>query len=165
MKMENLQTLLADELADLLSAENQLIKALPKLVKAANSQELKECFEDHLEETRTQAERLEKIISEMGDSAPRSKTCKGMEGLIKEGEERTKASGEPSVIDAGLIAAAQRVEHYEIAGYGCARTFAEMLGMNEAARLLDETIEEEKAANEKLNQLALNMINQEAAEV
>jgi ferritin-like metal-binding protein YciE len=158
-----LRTLYLDELCDLYDAETQLTKALPKMVDAAHSPELKQALQSHLAETRTQVQRLDDILNRMSDR-PRHKSCKAMEGLIKEGSERTKASGEPAVIDAGLLAAAQRVEHYEIAGYGCVRTYAEMLGDDEAAALLERTLDEEKAADEKLTELAEEIINVEAAQ-
>src|SRR5262249_35074799 len=160
-----LEMLFKDELADLYDAENQLIKTLPKLADAAHAPELKRAFKEHLRETENQAHRIEQIWESLGDGSVKSQSCKGMQGLIKEGGQRLKASGDPSVIDAGIIGAAQRVEHYEIAGYGCARTYAQLLGLSEAARLLEETISEEKAADQKLNELALNMVNQEAARV
>lgn len=161
MKLESMAQLFSDEIADLQSAEKQLIKALPKMAKAASSEELRNCFEEHLAETRGQAERLEQI-SGMLEQRPKAKSCKAMAGLIEEGGEILKASGDEAVIDAALIAAAQRVEHYEIAGYGCARTYAEMLGLGKAARLLQASLDEEKAADKKLNEIALNSINREA---
>jgi len=163
MKLDSLEMLFKDELADLYDAENQLIKTLPKLADAAHAPELKHAFKDHLRETQNHAQRIEQIWESLGDGSVKSQSCKGMQGLIKEGGERLKARGDASVIDAGIIGAAQRVEHYEIAGYGCARTYAELLGMSEAARLLEETISEEKAADKKLNELALTLVNQEAA--
>lgn len=162
MKMENLQSLFLEELSDLHSAESQLIKALPKMAKAACNPDLKRAFEDHLRETQTQLQRIESILKGMGEENP-GKTCKGMKGLIEEGDERAKEKGDEAVIDAGLIGAAQRVEHYEIAGYGCARTYAEMLGQQEAAQLLQQTLDEEKKADAKLNKLAIQCINVEAA--
>lgn len=164
MKLDSLHTLFVNELSDLYSAETQLIKALPKLVKGAHSRDLQQCFKDHLEETKGHVERLEQIFKELGNgSKVKAKTCKAMEGLIKEGSEQLKATGDPAVIDAALIAAAQRVEHYEIAGYGCVCTFAGILGLDEAKRLLEETLQEEKDADEKLTDLATGMINEEAA--
>lgn len=165
MKLDNLHKLFLNELSDLHDAEQQLVKALPKMAKSAHSPELKQCFEDHLEETKIHVERIEQIYDMLEDGRKlRSKTCKGMEGLIKEGNEQAKATGDPAVIDAALIAAAQRVEHYEIAGYGCVCTFADILGLDEAKRILHETLEEEKAADEKLNSIAVGMVNREAAE-
>ena len=161
MKLESLQDLLVHELKDLYSAENQLVKALPKMAKAAESEDLKAAFEEHLEVTKTQVERLETIFEELGVS-PKGKKCKAMEGLIEEGSELISEDGEASVKDAALIAAAQKVEHYEIAGYGCARTFAQLLGMEKAAELLQETLDEEGETDKKLTELAETVINVEA---
>jgi ferritin-like metal-binding protein YciE len=153
MKIETLRELLIDELQDLHSAEQQITKALPKLIKASHNSNLKQAFEHHLEETRNHVTRLEQILKQMNKS-PRGKTCEGMKGLLKEGEERISGGGEAEVLDAGIISCAQRVEHYEIAAYGSARTYAELLGDQEAVRLLSETLQEEKAADAKLNQVA-----------
>ena len=153
MKLETLHELLIDELQDLYSAETQITKALPKLAKASSAPSLKQAFEHHLEETKNQVMRLEQIFDQLNES-PKGKTCEAMKGLLKEGDERVGEGGEPEVLDAGLIAAAQRVEHYEIAAYGSARTYAELLGEREAMRLLSETLEEEKAADAKLSQVA-----------
>src|SRR5262245_49236146 len=164
MKLESLEDLYLDQLRDLYSAENQLLKALPKMAKGASSAELRRALEDHLQETQLQAERLEQILAELGAKA-KGKKCKAMEGLIEEGKEVLKADAdEPAVQDAALIAAAQRVEHYEIAGYGCARTYARLLGQSAAASLLERSLEEEKAADEKLNTLAESSINLRAAQ-
>lgn len=160
MKIETLRELFVEELKDLYSAENQITKALPKMIKAAGSQHLKQALEAHLKETEQQIERLDQIFESMEIEA-QSKTCEGMKGLLKEGEEMLKASGEPEVIDAGIISAAQRVEHYEISGYGTVRTYAELLGEKEAVRLLDQTLQEEKSADQKLNKIA-SSINVEA---
>jgi ferritin-like metal-binding protein YciE len=160
MEMESLRELYIEELKDLYSAENQIIKALPKMVKAATSSELKKGFEQHLAQTRGQVERLEKIFKEL-DESPKGKKCKGMEGLLEEGKEWMEEDAEPEVMDAGLIAAAQHVEHYEIAGYGCVRTYAELLGFTNAAKLLQQTLDEEKQTDEKLTGLA-QTINVEA---
>jgi len=160
MKIETLRELLIDELQDLHSAEQQITKALPKLVKTAHNPNLKQAFEHHLEETKNHITRLERIFEQM-DENPKGKTCEAMKGLLKEGEERISDGGEADVLDAGLISAAQRVEHYEIAAYGSARTYAELLGEHEAARLLSETLQEEKAADTKLGQVA-KKINIEA---
>ena len=163
MKMKTLQDLLVDHLKDLYSAENQLIKALPKMAKAATNPELKDGFTEHLEQTRGQVTRLESICEQLGVS-PKGKKCAAMEGLVEEGKELMEEDAEPGVLDAGLIAAAQKVEHYEIASYGSARTWAERLGLEEAVRLLQETLDEEKATDEKLTALATAGVNEEAAE-
>jgi ferritin-like metal-binding protein YciE len=161
MQSEMLQEFLVEELKDLYSAETQITKALPKMIKNASSRELKTAFESHLKETEKQIERLETILEEMEES-PRGKKCKGMEGLLEEGKEAIEENiDEPEVLDVAMIAAAQRVEHYEIAGYGCARTYAQLLGMDEAVQLLEETLEEEKATDIKLTQIA-EKVNVEA---
>jgi len=160
MKLETLRELLVDELQDLYSAETQITKALPKLAKTSSDAKLKQAFEHHLEETKHHVERLEQIFKRLEESA-KGKTCEGMKGLLKEGEERMGEGGEPEVLDAGLIADAQRVEHYEIAAYGSARTYAELLGEKEVVRLLSQTLEEEKAADHKLSDVA-RKINVEA---
>lgn len=160
-KMQTLEDLYTDLLKDLYSAEKQLVKALPKMAKNAGSADLQKAFQEHLKQTERQAERIERIFNEMGGS-PRGKKCVGMEGLIEEGNEIMKEDAEPQVLDAGLIAAAQKVEHYEIAGYGTARSWAERLGYNKAARLLQETLDEESMANEKLTQIAESHVNMEA---
>jgi len=160
MKLETLRELLIEELKDLYSAETQITKALPKLVKASSAQALQQAFGHHLEETKNHVTRLEQIFDQLNES-PKGKTCEGMKGLLKEGEERMGEDGEPDVLDAGLIADAQRVEHYEIAAYGSARTYAELLGEREIMRLLSETLEEEKAADTKLTHVA-KKINLEA---
>ena len=161
MKLDNLRKLYIDELRDLYSAENQLLKALPKMAKGASSDELRQAFEDHLQETEGQVKRLEKIFANL-DESPKGKTCHAMKGLVEEGSEILEEEGDESVLDAGIIAAAQKVEHYEIASYGTVRTFAELLGEKEAAKLLQQTLDEESAANEKLNELAEGIINPEA---
>ena len=158
-----LEELLIDELKDLYNAENQIIKALPKMAKAASSPELKRAFERHLEETRRQVERLDQI-GEALDARLTGKKCKGMEGLIEEGKEIMSEDLEDAALDAGLIGAAQKVEHYEIAAYGTARTHASMLGMNKVAKLLQQTLDEEGITDKKLTQLAENIINVEAVE-
>jgi ferritin-like metal-binding protein YciE len=160
MEMESLKDLFVDELKDLYSAENQILKALPKMIKKASSKELKSGFQQHLKETQVHVERLEKIFKEL-DESPRGKKCKGMEGVITDGKELMEEDAEPEVMDAGLIGAAQHVEHYEIAGYGCVRTYAELLGHSNFAKLLQKTLDEEKATDEKLTKLAQN-INVEA---
>ena len=161
MKLDSLKKLYIEELRDLYSAENQIIKALPKMAKAASSKELQAAFTEHLAQTKVQAERLETIFEKLGES-PKGKTCKAMEGLVEEGSELMKEDAEPEILDAGLIAAAQRVEHYEMAGYGTVRTYARLLKENEAAKLLQETLDEEGETDKKLNQLAETLINREA---
>ena len=153
MKMESLQELFVKELQDLYSAENQIAEALPKMAKAASSGELKAGFEQHLDQTKGQVKRLEQIFEQLGTSAKGDK-CKGMEGLLKEGEELMDEDAEPEVLDAGLIAAAQKVEHYEIASYGTVRTYANLLGMSKAANLLEQTLNEEKETDSKLTDIA-----------
>lgn len=160
MKLESLQDLFLDELKDLYNAENQLTKALPKMAKAASSDELRTAFENHLAETEKQIERLEAVFKQLGES-PKGKRCKAMAGLIEEGSEIIEKDGDEATKDAALIAAAQKVEHYEIAGYGTVRTYAVLLGHDEAANLLQETLDEEGAADKKLSELAEN-INAEA---
>lgn len=160
MKVENLRELLVDELRDLYSAETQLTKALPKLAKHVSDSSLKQAIENHLKETEGHVMRLEQIFERL-DESPKGKTCEGMKGLISEADERMSDGGDPATLDAGLIADAQRVEHYEISAYGSARTFANLLGEHEVVRLLEETQKEEKAADAKLNQIAQN-INVEA---
>lgn len=160
-KLNTLEDLYVDLLKDLYSAEKQLVRALPKMAKNAQSSDLQRAFQDHLKQTERQAERIERIFTEMGGS-PRGKKCVGMEGLIEEGNELLQEKAEPEVLDAGLIAAAQKVEHYEISGYGTARAWAERLGYDKAARLLQETLDEESMANEKLNQIAESHVNMEA---
>jgi ferritin-like metal-binding protein YciE len=161
MKLDTLQKLYINELRDLYNAENQLLKALPKMAKGASSEELKTAFENHLEQTETHVERLEEIFEEL-DQSPKGKTCHGMKGLIEEGSEILEEDGEESVLDAGIIVAAQKVEHYEIASYGSVRTFAELLGQKNAAQLLQTTLDEESEANELLNKLAETTVNPEA---
>jgi ferritin-like metal-binding protein YciE len=153
MKMEDLKDLFVDELKDIYSAENQITKALPKMAKTAKSPDLKKGFELHLEQTQGQIVRLERIFEELGES-PKGKKCHGMEGLLEEGKELMDEDAEPEVMDAGLISAAQRVEHYEIAAYGTVKKYAELLGMSNAAKLLDETLTEEKDTDQKLTGLA-----------
>jgi ferritin-like metal-binding protein YciE len=160
-KMSTLEDLYMDLLKDLYSAEKQLVKALPKMAKNAQSPDLQKAFQEHLRQTEGQVERIERIFSEL-DGSPRGKKCVGMEGLIEEGNELLKEDAEPDVLDAGLIAAAQKVEHYEIAGYGTARAWAQRLGYNNAAKLLEQTLEEESMANEKLNKIAESHVNMEA---
>lgn len=161
MKLNTLQKLYTDELRDLYNAENQLLRALPKMAKAASSEELKEAFEQHLEQTKGHVKRLEQVFEEL-DEKPKGKTCRAMKGLIEEGSEMLEEDGETSVRDAGIIVAAQKIEHYEIAGYGSVRTFAHLLGQNKAAELLQATLDEESETNEVLNRLAESVINPEA---
>ncbi len=161
MKIADLHTLLVHELKDLYSAETQLLNALPKMAKAAKHAELANAFRAHLEETREHVSRLETIFEGL-DYEPGGQHCNGMEGLIKEGAEMVHEDAPDDVKDAGLICAAQRVEHYEMAGYGCARTFARQLGMNAIADLLQTTLDEEGAADKKLTGIAERKINQEA---
>lgn len=160
MKENLLRKLYVDELKDLYSAETQLIKALPKMAKAATSAELKAGFEAHLNQTQEHVSRLETIFSALTQS-PKGKHCNGMEGLIEEGSEMIKEDSDPEELDAGLIGAAQRVEHYEIAGYGCVRTYAKLLNEKDAVTLLEKTLNEEKETDSKLTKLA-EAINVEA---
>ena len=153
MSVKTIDELLLDELKDIYSAEKQITKALPKMARAAASQDLKSAFESHLEETQVHVERLDKIFETLG-KAPRGKMCHGMEGLIEEGSEMISELEKGPVRDAGLISAAQRVEHYEMAAYGSVREFANLLGRKEVASLLEETLEEEKATDEKLTGIA-----------
>jgi ferritin-like metal-binding protein YciE len=158
-----LEELLVDELKDIYSAESQIVKALPRMAKAASSPDLKRAFERHLEETRRQVERLDQIGGTL-DIKLTGKKCKGMEGLIEEGKEIMEEVLDENAIDAGLIGAAQKVEHYEIAAYGTARTHATLLGYNKIARLLQQTLNEEGATDKKLTQLAESIINVEAVQ-
>ena len=162
MKTKGFQDLFELELKDLYSAEKQLTKALPKMAKAATNEDLQEAFESHLTETEGQIERLEKIFKHLDISYSRVEKCKAMEGLVKEGEDLMEEGLEPSVLDAALICAAQKVEHYEIAGYGCARTFAQQLGHDDIAEILQETLDEEGTADKKLTEIAESVVNQEA---
>ena len=161
MKLNTLKQLYIEELRDLHSAENQLLKALPKMAKGASSEELKLAFENHLDQTKVHVERLEEIFERL-DESPKGKTCQAMKGLVEEGSEILGEDGEESVLDAGIIAAAQKVEHYEIASYGTVRTFAQLLGEDEAAELLQETLDEEGEADKLLTQLAQENVNPEA---
>jgi len=164
MKLETLQDLFIDELRDLHDAEKQLIKALPKMASAASSSQLRTAFESHLRETEAQATRLERIFEQLGEK-PTGQSCDAMKGLIKEGDKLVSNIDESPLRDAGLIGAANRVEHYEMAAYGTARTFAEMLGYNEAAQLLEQTLQEEKQADRKLTEIAEQMVNDNALQV
>jgi ferritin-like metal-binding protein YciE len=160
MQLSTLEDLLVDELKDLYSAENQLLKAIPKMAKAATSKGLRAGFEKHLKQTEGHVERLEQVCDDLGVS-PKGKKCKAMEGLIEEGADIIEEDAEPEVKDAALIAAAQKVEHYEIAGYGCVRTYAELLGNTKAAKLLQQTLDEEGDTDKALTKLA-ESINVEA---
>lgn len=164
MSLDTLESLFLDQLKDMLHAEKQLVRALPRMAKAASSPELEAAFTKHLKETQGQVQRLERVFREIGEN-PRTKVCRGMAGLVEEGKEILEEDGEDAVIDAALIAAAQRVEHYEIAAYGCLVTYAELLGQDRAVRLLQENLAEEEAADKKLTQLAEGGINQEAQTV
>jgi ferritin-like metal-binding protein YciE len=160
--MESLHDLLTDELKDMYSAETQLTKALPKMAKAATNPELKRAFEQHLKQTEEHVRRVERVCNNL-EIKPRGKKCMGMEGLIEEGKEIMQEEAEADVMDAGLIGAAQKVEHYEIASYGTARTHAEQLGYTDAARELQRILDEESQANELLTRIAESMVNAEAA--
>ena len=153
MSVSTIEELFIDELKDLYSAEKQITKSLPKMAKAATTPELKSAFETHLKETQGQIERLDRVFEILGKS-PRGKTCNGMKGVLEEGAEVLEETEKGSIRDAALISAAQRVEHYEMAGYGCVREYAKLLGQKEIAQLLDETLAEEKAADSKLGQVA-----------
>lgn len=161
MKLESLESLFVSELKDLLSAEKQLVKALPKMAKGATSEMLRDSIEEHLAQTKVQVDRLEQVFA-LIDKVPRAEHCKAMEGLIAEGAEILDADGDDAVRDAAIIAAAQRVEHYEISGYGTARALAELLGLDKAAQLLQETLDEEKATDQKLTELAMSEVNPQA---
>jgi ferritin-like metal-binding protein YciE len=162
MELNTLKDLYVHELKDLYSAEKQLIKAIPKMEKAAKNKELATGFQEHLEQTKEHAQRLERLLSSLGQST-RGPKCQGMAGIVAEGAEMIEEEGNDEVKDAGLIAAAQRVEHYEMAGYGTARTYAELLGDREGVKLLSQTFEEEKETDEKLTKLAKSAINVGAA--
>ena len=162
MSLDSLEKLFLEELKDIYNAEKQLTKALPRMAKAAESRELQQAFTNHLRETEGQIQRLERVFQELGQAA-RGKKCKAMEGLIEEGKELLEEESEPQVLDAALIGAAQKVEHYEIAAYGCLSTYAELLGHSDAAQLLRQNLQEEEAADKKLNSLAEGGINESAA--
>jgi ferritin-like metal-binding protein YciE len=163
MAMDSLKDLYVDELKDLYNAENQLLKALPRMAKKASAPELKRAFQEHLTQTEGHVNRLEKILKGLGEK-PTGKTCKAMKGLIEEGKEIIEEDGEDSVLDAALIGAAQRVEHYEMAGYGVVRTFASLLGEEDAMQSLQRTLNEEGETDKKLTQIAESVINIEASE-
>jgi ferritin-like metal-binding protein YciE len=163
MELESLRELYVDELKDLYSAEGQILKALPRMIKAASHRELKRALTDHERVTRKQVQRLERIFKDL-DESPRGKKCHGMEGLLEEGKELISEKPEADVLDAGLISKAQHVEHYEMAGYGTVRAWAQQLGYDQHAELLQETLNEEVEADKKLSELAESSINIEAAE-
>ena len=162
MSMDSLKDLYVEELKDLYNAENQLLKALPRMAKKASSPDLRAAFEEHLGQTEKQVNRLERIFKSLGEK-PTGKTCKAMKGLVEEGKEIIEEDGDESVLDAALIGAAQKVEHYEIASYGTARTFASLLGEEEAVEALQKTLDEEAAADKKLTALAESLVNPEAS--
>ena len=161
MPAESLQEVYREKLQDLYDAENQIIAALPKMANATSSSELQEAFQHHLEQTKGQVKRLEQVFKQLGEHAE-GKKCLGMEGLLKEGEELLDDQGKGSALDAALIAAAQSVEHYEIAAYGSAQTWARQLGQDQAADLLEETLEEEKQTDADLSEIAETLVNPEA---
>jgi ferritin-like metal-binding protein YciE len=161
MTLENLRDLFVEQLEDLYDAEQQLVKALPKMAKSAQSPKLKSAFENHLRQTEGHVTRLEQVFKQL-DMKPKAKTCKAMKGLVEEGSEAIKENAEPEVKDAALIAAANRVEHYEMAGYGTVRTYAQTLGYTEAARILQTTLDEEGEADKILTNLAETSINKYA---
>ncbi|HSI35040.1 MAG: ferritin-like domain-containing protein [Phycisphaerae bacterium] len=163
MHMNDLQDLFKEDLKDVLNAENQIAKALPKMIKAATHDELRAAFESHLEETKEQINRLEQVMGMVGMPV-KGKTCKAMKGLLEEGKEVMEEDATDDVMDAALIGAAQKVEHYEIATYGTLCTYAELLGLRDAKRLLGQTLDEEKATDQKLTDLAESLINLEAAQ-
>ncbi len=160
-QLDNLKDLLVEQLEDLYDAENQLTRALPKMAQAASSPDLKNAFNTHLTETKGHVQRLEQVFQTLGKKAER-KTCKAMQGLIAEGDETIQENGDPEVKDAALIAAAQRVEHYEMAGYGSVRTFAQTLGLTDVANTLQQTLNEEGNADKKLTQIAEGHVNERA---
>jgi ferritin-like metal-binding protein YciE len=162
-EFETLRDLYTDHLKDIYSAETQITKALPKVIKKVTSPDLKKGLEDHLMQTMNHIKRLEQIFESL-DSSPRGKKCVGMEGVLEEGKEAMSEKMPADLMDAALIGGCQKVEHYEISAYGTVRTFAELLGEDEAADLLNQTLEEEKAADVKLTELAVNMVNPEALE-
>jgi ferritin-like metal-binding protein YciE len=161
MAVKSVNDLLLDELRDIYHAEKQLVKALPKMAKKAKSDKLRQAFEHHLEETKGQVDRLEQVFEKL-DARSRGKRCEAMEGLVEEAQEMMEEITTPEVLDAAMIAAAQKVEHYEIASYGSVHALAEALGHSEVAQLLEETLNEEKEADQKLNQIALSDVNKTA---
>jgi ferritin-like metal-binding protein YciE len=161
MEIDSLRKLYVEELKDLYSAEKQLLQALPRMAKKSSNEQLRRAFEEHTQVTQGQVERLDRIFQEL-EKAPRGKKCKAMEGLIEEGKEMMGENMEPDVMDAALIGIAQKIEHYEIAGYGTVRSYANLLGENNAVKLLQQTLDEEGEADKKLTQLAETSINVEA---
>ena len=164
MKIESMEDLFLEQIGDLYDAEKRLVKALPKMAEATTSPELRQAIESHLRETEGHVSRLEKVFKECGKE-PKATTCDAMKGLISEGEDMVSDIDQSPLRDAGIIAAANRVEHYEIAAYGSARSFAEILGKKQAVSLLDQTLKEEKMADSKLTKLAESMINDQALRV
>lgn len=164
MAIKTMDDLFLEEIKDLYDAEKQLVKALPKMAKAASSKELREGFQEHLEQTKGHAKRLERIFGLL-DKKPSASKCEAMRGLIEEGEEIIDEIDASPLLDAALIASAQKVEHYEIASYGTCRTFAQMNGNSDAARLLEQTLEEEKQTDQRLTEIAEGMVNEEAIEM
>jgi ferritin-like metal-binding protein YciE len=163
MTVKSVQDLLVNELRDIYDAEKQLVKALPKMARAASSEQLRQAFQEHLEETRNQVQRLEQVFEGL-DTRSRGKPCEAMRGLVQEASETMEEVKNAQLLDAALIAGAQKVEHYEIAAYGSVRALAEACGHQMVAQLLDETLEEEKGADQKLNQIALSEVNPAALE-
>lgn len=161
MKIDSLETLLQEELKDIYSAEKQLIRAMPKMAKKASSPELKQALQQHLEVTKRQAERMEQVFEVLGQK-PKAKTCEAMKGIIAEAEDMMSEDAEESVMDAAIIGCAQKVEHYEIASYGTVKTWAERIGNSRAAKLLDQTLQEEGEADKRLTGIAESMVNQQA---
>ena len=153
MKLENLEQLFLQELRDLYDMEDQIIEALPKMIEASHYNELKSALQEHLQVTRQQKQRLEQVFNILGEDAG-GETCKGMKGIIKEGDDMASQGGDEATVDAGVISAAQRVEHYEMAGYGTVRTYPDLLGQQQIAKLLQQTLDEEKRADEKLTEIA-----------
>jgi ferritin-like metal-binding protein YciE len=160
-RKETLQKLYVEQLKDLYNAEGQILEALPKMIKKASHADLKRGFQEHYQQTEQQVQRLERIFEQLGED-PEGKECAGMKGLLEEGEEAIEEFKDSDVLDAALIAAAQRVEHYEMAGYGCARTYAHMLGLSDQAALLQRTLEEEGDTDHKLTDLAETVVNIDA---
>ncbi len=161
MKLESLKQLYTEQLRDLYDAENRIVDALPKMAGAAKHPELREAFNEHLDQTKGHTRRLEQVFEKLGEKASRQE-CEAMKGIIREGEQVLKAKGDSDALDAGLIAAAQRVEHYEMAGYGCARTYANTLGFSDQAELLQKTLDEEGETDHRLTRLAERVVNLDA---